>query len=227
MFKESNCIDLSLVKNQNYVAVIFAELLSLSILESVDLNTIYYDPRNSIILEKYDSETKLLIINKFDNNLKRYLFIFIDKSDSFHSEIKCVCRKKNRTFIDIIVYKAINYLLWGNKYTRQIRNNHIMDNYAKKVYNIFDKGDTKELYNIINIISNDRTILSENKYKFEYNINDTNKLLVSIISFDSGLLKFSIIQNDKEYYIYFTRNRIGLTYLCLEIERILYKIKSI
>lgn len=227
MFKESNCIDLSLVKNQNYVAVIFAELLSLSLLESINLDTTEYDPRNSTVLEKYDSETKLLIVNKFDNNLKRYLFIFIDKSDSFHTEIKCVCRKKNMMFIDMIVYKAIDHLLWGNKYTRQIRNNYMMDNYAKNVYDLFTKDDIKELYKTINIISNDKTILLENKYNFKYTINDTNNTLVSIISFNSGLLKFSIFQNDNEYYIYFTRNRIGLTYLCLEIERIIYKIKSI
>lgn len=231
LFKKSNYIDLSLIGNQNNVAVLFSEILTLSLLESIDLNIIKCNIRNSLLLEKSDSNSKLSVINKIDkdenNHLQHYFVIVLDRANIFHVELNCVYRRKNIIYLNIITSKALNHYNWGDKYTRQMQNNYIMDNYAKNVYNLFTKDDINELYTTITIISSNKAILSENKYSFKYIISDTNNTLLSIVSFDSGLLKFSIFQNDIKYYIYFTKNKIGLNYLCLEIERIIYKIKSI
>lgn len=221
--KENKYIDLSLVRNQNTVAVLFSEILSLSLLESIDLNRIKCNTRESLLLEKSDSESKISVINKIgqdeNNHLKHYFSLILDRTNIFHVELNCVYRRKNIIYLDIITSKALNHCNWGDKYTRQIQNKYIMDKFALNLSNLLSLSILKDLINFINLISNDDKILSNEDYKLDFNAG--NGALISIISFQSGLLKFSIFYSDKNYYIFFSRTKIGLSYICLEIEKAL------
>lgn len=218
----TNYMDLSLVKNQNCVAILFSEILSLSLLESIDLNQTEFNNKQYTILEKSDNNCKLTIENRIyketNKPIRKYFVILLDRSTIFHVELKCICRKRNFIYLNIITAKALNHLNWGDKYVRQIRDKFIMDAFAIEISNLFSKSQLEQFTDFITILSNDECILSNDEFSSEFN---TDNIILSVTSFKSELLKFSIFYRDKLYYIFFNRNKIGLSYICLEIEKAL------
>lgn len=224
-------LDISLLKNQNIIALKFSELFSVEELETFDFN-------NSEISSKRDvsQPVKVVFTKEFDDRSVqvidtmlldifpsvRYIDIRFAQGDYFQLDFRCKYSKKIINHLMIIIARAINFSMHKSKQDKFIVKGNIINNFSKQLAKEVKSLDTlRELKFISEYISNNNSILIDNNFKFNFEVDGIKFKVIT----DANTIRFEFNKEDSIHYIYFVKNKIGVSSISLIIEKA-FRIRS-
>lgn len=233
MNKSDELLDLSLIKTQNKIALLLKEFLSIEELEDVIESKILMDYKRDVneikyivysnVFEKSNTKVELLDIMILDSvPAKRFMDYRVSKGNQYQIDIKYHYSKKQFFYWYNIIAKAINYIKYKSPTDININNKNIINNFSNILSKyIKDKESIEEARLLMEYINGDENILDLDK-PFMYNFTISN-IKYQITTNEYGLIKFSFIVDEKINSIYFSRNKIGISNVCLVLTKVLNK----
>lgn len=228
---KSNYLDISLLKNQNLLAVKLSEYLSLDELENIDLSNVLVanskrdisKPNNIIYTIEFESKTvQILDIFLLDvYPIVRFIDIRILQGDYFQMDFKIKYSKKIIMYLNIVLAKAKNYIRYKFTHENSLIKSSIIENYSTILAESISMNGLEELRFVSEYIASDENIFTNPSYKFNFSIEKITFKLSAM----NNILKCEFIKNDKSNIIYFVKDKIGLSQLGLIVEKAI-KIKS-
>lgn len=223
---KQNYLDISLLKNQNMIAVKLAENYSVEELEQINFSSIVLfeskrdisKPINIIYESEFAENRKIQLLDIFLLDaypIIRFINLRILQSDYFQMDFKCKFNKKILNYLDIIVAKAVNFLKYKSKYDAKLIKNNIINNFASILANSMSLGGLEEIRFISEYVNADESILTQENFVFDFSIENVKFHVTA----NDSLIRFSFIANDKEEYIRVNRNKIGVSSISLIIEK--------
>lgn len=224
---EKSYLDMSLLKNQNCIAVKLSHFFTVEELEQIDFTgvDIAKSKRNlskaiTIAHEKEfkESHTSIALIDTLLIDVypaSRYLDLRIIKDNNFQMDFRCQYSKKITSYLNIIISKAINFSKYRNKQDVVFIKGHILDNFAAAITKVLTLNGLKEIRFVSEYINSDNSIFAEKDYKFEFIVEE----ITFCISANQDLIKFMFSTGTESDYIYFIKNKIGITSISLIIEK--------
>lgn len=226
-----NYLDISLLKNQNFLAVKLSEYLSLNELENINLSNVIVanskrdisKPNNIIYdLELESKSVQILDIFLLDiYPIVRFIDIRILQGDYFQMDFKLKYSKKIILYLNIVLAKAKNYIRYKFTHENSLIKGSIIGNYSSILADSLSMNGLEELRFVSEYITTDENVFADPSYKFNFSIEKINFKLSAI----SNILKCEFIKDNKSNIIYFVRDKIGLSQLGLIVEKAI-KIKS-
>lgn len=224
---EKSYLDMSLLKNQNCIAVKLSHFFTVEELEQIDFTgvDIAKSKRNlskttTIAYEKEfkESHTSIALIDTLLIDVypvSRYLDLRIIKDNNFQMDFRCQYSKKINSYLNIIISKAINFSKYRNKQDIVFIKGHILDNFAAAITKVLTLNGLKEIRFVSEYINSDNSIFAEKDYKFEFIVEENT----FCISANQDLIKFMFSSGTESDYIYFIKNKIGIASISLIIEK--------
>lgn len=220
---KKNYLDISLLKNQNMVAVRFAELFSPEELETFDFYNEELNKRDiskpihTIFSKTFEDRsieiTDTILLQLYP--VERLFSIKFSKGNYFQMEIKFNHTRKFMDYMEIIIAKAINFAKYKNKHDDFIVKKNIINNFAKLLCKETNLEILKELKYVSDYLSNCDDIITDSNFKLDFSIENI-KFLISVTN---NLIKFSFKKNEEYHYITFIKNKIGVSSITLVIEK--------
>lgn len=221
-------IELSLIKNQNNVAICLSEFFSIKELEKINLSNISYNPRENkdnivnILYNKKFNETnhQIQILEILSNDQfpsKRYLDIRLLSGKRFQIDIKCKISRKIISYLNIIVAAALNYSNYKSEYDKVFIRKNIINNFSKEFSKDASLEALEEIKIILDYINNDG---HPDNYTYEFKIENID---MKIIFSEFGYIKLDYINTDTDIhkYIYCRENKTNMSNLSLIVEKAL------
>lgn len=221
-------IDLSLMKNQNKLAVKISnfftaeELLyiNLSNLEKAnrDINEIdylYYHKK----FDGTNNEIKLidtLILDTYP--ALRYVTIRLYVKEFEQTDFRCKYNKNILKQLNLVFAKACNYKHWKSVEDNSIIRNHILTNFSKKITEYIDEEILEETKFVINYLISDGSIKNNNNFYYDFSI---NKIDFHVESNSLGIVKFGFKREKDFYYniIQFQKTDTGISYIIFVLQQ--------
>jgi hypothetical protein len=232
MLGSSEYIDLSLVKNQNELAIMIANffdkdeirVIDLSKLEKVNLDLdemqyIYYN-------KKFEGGKSIkiidtLILDRFP--AARYVTIRLEIGEMVQLDYKCKYNKKIIEQLNILFARIYNYKYWKRDDDDHIIKSHIMNRYSDEMRKIFSNEELEEIKFVITYLINDGSIKNDNDFNYDFGIGGYE---FNIESNPVDLVKFSYKDKKDVYWntIFFIKNDTGISNILLLIQEALNQV---
>ena len=226
-------IDLSLVKNQNELALKIADFFTKDEFRVIDLTKLHksnnrdIDTIEYIYYDKKIEETKkrlkiidMLLLDVYP--VSRYIIIrLIDGPEQI--DFKCKYTKNMVKLLNALFIRAYNYKCWRSEGDEKIIKSKIMKNYANKLKSDLRPDELEEVKFVINYLIDEGSIKKNNEFNYDFSI---GLFEFNIESNDVGLIRFSYKAKKNIVYnsIYFTKTDTGLANINLIIEQALNNI---
>jgi hypothetical protein len=225
-------LDLSLIKNQNELAVKIAnffdkdelDLIDLSKLEKTnrdldEIQFIYYakEFENGKILKIIDT----LILDSYP--AARYVTIRLCLGDIEQLDYKCKYSKNIIIYLNQLFARIYNYKFWKRKDDDHIIKPHIMKEYSDKMKKEIGSEVLEEVRFVYTCLIDDGSIKNHNVFNYDFSIGNFE---FNIISNSVGIIKFSY-KGRKEIYwnkILFLKTDTGIANINMLIEHALNNI---
>jgi len=225
-------LDLSLIKNQNELAVKIAnffdkdelDLIDLSKLEKTnrdleEIQFIYYTKEfeNGKILKIIDT----LILDSYP--AARYVTIRLCLGDIEQLDYKCKYSKNIIIYLNQLFARIYNYKFWKRKDDDHIIKPHIMKEYSDKMKKEIGSEVLEEVRFVYTCLIDDGSIKNHNDFNYDFSIGNFE---FNIISNSVGIIKFSY-KGRKEIYwnkILFLKTDTGIANINMLIEHALNNI---
>lgn len=227
-----NLIDLSLVKNQNELAIKIANFFTKDEFRIIDLTKLHKNGNRNIDEIEYIYYDRALTENKrlkiIDMLLldvypvSRYIIIrLIDGAETL--DFRCKYSKNMVKLLNALFIRAYNYKCWKSEGDERIIKPKIMKNYANKLKLELTIEELEEVKFVINYLVDEGKIKNNNDFNYDFSI---GKFEFNIESNDAGLIRFSYKGKKDPYFnsIYFTKTDTGLANINLIIEQALNNI---
>lgn len=223
----SDFIDLSLLKNQNDLAVKIANFfdkdeiscINLSNLEKAenrDIEEIQYLYYN----KKFEGGKELkiidtLIIDTFP--AARYITIRLSYKEQEQIDYKCRYCKNILIQLNIVFAKAYNYLYWKSDDDNKILKPHILSNYSNKLAKSLSATTLEEAKFVINCLITDGSIKNNNNFSYDFSISGID---FHVESNSLGVVKFGFREAKAIYFntINFAKTDTGISYIIYVLE---------
>lgn len=228
--KFTNNLDLTVIENQNDIALLLSYILPLSLLEElfskrenlIEINKRDINIESKNILEVNYEDINILLLDLVDIKsfpINRAVYLRISFGNKYQFDIKMKYTDNIKQYIVIILAKSINYSNYksinDNKYIKA----HIIQNFAKEISYI-SKDSLKTIKNIIYIIdnkNNESDIKNINKY---FKLEDIEMYIYT----EPEFLKIEFT-GTKSNSLFLINNRLVFQSIIIIIETALY-IKS-
>lgn len=216
--------DLSLVKNQNELAIKISKFFTKEELDSINLANITKKDRDIqeiqyIYCEKDFENGKsakvidTLILDRFP--ACRYVTIRLSIGEREVIEYKCKFNKNIIKQLHSLFSKIYNYKHWGAEEGLIIKS-HIMNNFVEKISSDIDNETLEEVIFVITYLINDGSIKNDNSFNYDFSINGNNFNIESTEYHVSFSYKK---ENDKFNKIYFDKTDTGISNINLIIRQ--------
>ena len=239
MATDNNRIDLSLLGNQNKIAVSLSSFFTYDELEMISLDDLKcpYDqvadhPCGCMEYSKSFDDGKefqlhcIIDVEKIPHI--HFISIRIKNTNLYQSDFKCNPNPNNTEYLAYILKRAINYQKFKNPDDMFYNKHSIIRNFSNKM--IQDIGNNLDYYRNI---KEKFMGIEENYDRLHMNLkNDiivdysTGPITVQASTVNRNLFKFSYTNtsNNKSDYCYLHRGHMGLNMLILAIDRSINKI---
>ena len=229
---ETNLIDLSLIKNQNELAIKISDFFTKDEFRIIDLTKLHKNKNRSvdeieyIYYDKPLSESKrlkiidMLLLDVYP--VSRYIVIrLIDGPETI--DFRCRYSKNMIRLLNALFIRAYNYKCWKSENDDKIIKSKIMKNYSNKLKSDLTLEELEEVKFVINYLVDEGKIKNSDDFNYDFSIGNFE---FNIESNDAGLIRFSYkVKKDLCYNsIYFTKTDTGLANINLIIEQALNNI---
>ena len=225
----NNLIDLSLVKNQNELAIKIADFFTKDEFRIIDLSQLHRSGNRNIneieymyYYKRFDENKELKIIDMLLLDIypaTRYIIIrLIDGPEQI--DFKCRYTKNMVKLLNAVFVRAYNYKCWKSDEDDKIIKSKIMKNYTDKLKSDLNKEEIEEVKFVLSYLTDQGKIKNNNDFNYDFCI---GKFEFNLESNSAGLIKFSYREKKTIYYnsIYFIKTNTGLSNINLIIEQAL------
>ena len=228
----SEYIDLSLIKNQNKLAVMISNFFEKDELELIDLSKIEKSNRDIDEIQyiyynkKFENDRSIkiidtLILDSFP--AARYVTIRLEVGDMIQLDYKCRYNKNIISQLNALFARMYNYKNWKSEKDDHIIRSHIIQNYSNSMKKDLSSEELEEVKFIIIYLVNDGSIKNDNNFNYDFSIGNFN---FNITSNPMGIVKFSY-KNKKDVFwkkIFVNKNDVGISSIELMIQQALNQI---
>ena len=229
---QDDYLHISLQKNQNEIAVHFANFFKIHELESMDLREITYPEKSDIeksftvfydkIFPNSDRRIQLIdIILVKNGSADRYMDIRMFRGKAIQMDIKCKYDEEMMNHLLIIWAKAINFEKYKDAYDKNINQNHVLNNFAIRIValdnSMHSVDDSKY---IINYVTTNKEVLINDNFDKQFIVNNC---IYAMQVYSKEILRISVsnaITKNIEY-MYIRRDNIGLSNITIILEKAL------
>ena len=225
-------IDLSLIKNQNKLAVMISNFFDKDELNCIDLSKIEKSNRNLDEIQyiyynkKFESGKSIKIMDTLildSYPAARFVTVRLEIGEMVQLDYKCKYCKNIIEQLNGLFGKINNYKYWKSEKDDKIIKSHIMSNYSNRMKKDLSEEELEEVKFIITYLINDGSIKNDNNFKYDFGVGDFS---FDIESNSVGIIKFSY-KNKKDIYwnrIFLDKNNVGLSNINLLIQQALNQI---
>lgn len=221
-------LDISLMKNQNFIALKLADMFSLEELEILEFENINIapskrdisEPINTVYEVYFEGNRVVQVLDIFLLNvypIVRFVNLRLIDNGAFQMDFKCKHSKKVCGYLAIILAKAINYSKYKSKTDIQYIKNNIITNFSTLLANSMSLGGLEELRFISEYINNEDKVLTDSHFEFKFKIENVDFKMTCT----PYLIKYQFTKDGKTEYIYLQKNKIGIASCSLIIEKAL------
>jgi hypothetical protein len=224
-----NLIDLSLVKNQNELAIKIANFFTRDEFRIIDLTKLHKSENRGIDEIEYlhyykklstDKELKIIDMLLLDASpVSRYIIIRLINGPE-QLDFKCYYAKNMVKLLNSLFIRAYNYKCWKSDGDEKIIKSKIINNFSNKLSSELTKEELEEIKFVITYLTDQGKIKNDTDFNYDFCI---GKYEFNIESNDAGLIRFSYKVKKDPYFnsIYFTTTETGLANINLIIEEAL------
>ena len=224
-----NLIDLSLVKNQNELAIKIANFFTRDEFRIIDLTKLHKSENRGIDEIEYlhyykklntDKELKIIDMLLLDAHpVSRYIIIRLINGPE-QLDFKCYYTKNMVKLLNALFIRAYNYKCWKSDGDEKIIKSKIINNFSNKLSSELTKEELEEIKFVITYLTDQGKIKNDTDFNYDFCI---GKYEFNIESNDAGLIRFSYKEKVTLYFnsIYFTTTETGLANINLIIEQAL------
>lgn len=224
-------IDLSLVKNQNKLAMKLANFFTKDELNCIDLSKLEPNDRELgeiqfiYYTKTFENKKSLKIIDTLFLDRYpaiRYVTIRLSIGDEEQLDYKCKYSKNIINILNVLFARVYNYKFWGNNDDHIIKS-RIISEYANKLSSKLSIEDLEEVKFVLTYLITDGSIKKDNEFYYDFGIGPH---LFNITSNSVGILIFSYKEKDDINWnkIFFAKNDTGVSNIQLVIQKALNKI---
>lgn len=225
-------IDLSLIKNQNELAIKIANFFTKDEFKNIDLTKLGDRGNRDIDNIEYiyyakqlESGKMLKIIDMLLLDIypvSRYIIIrLINGAEQI--DFKCRYSKNIVKLLNSLFIRAYNFKCWKSEEDTRIIKAKIIRNFSNKLKQYLNEEELEEVKFVINYLIDDGSIKKNNEFNYDFSIGEYE---FNIESNKAGLIRFSYKNKKEQYFnsIYFTKTDTGLSNINLIIEEALNNI---
>ena len=224
-----NLIDLSLVKNQNELAIKIANFFTRDEFKIIDLTKLHKSENRGIddieyihYYKKFNNEKELKIIDMLlldASPVSRYIIIRLINGPE-QLDFKCYYAKNMVKLLNALFTRAYDYKCWKSDGDEKIIRSKIIKNYSDKLGSDLSKEELEEVKFVLSYLTDQGKINNNTDFNYDFGI---GKFEFNIESNDVGLIRFSYKEKVTPYFnsIYFTTTETGLANINLIIEQAL------
>ena len=228
----SEYIDLSLIKNQNKLAVMISDFFTKEELESMDLSKIEKSNRDLDEIQfiyynkQFEGGKSIKIIDTLildSYPAARYVTVRLEIGEMVQLDYKCKYCKNIINQLNVLFGKVYNYKYWRSEKDSQIIRSHIIRNYSESMKSDLTEEELEEVKFIIIYLVNDGSIKNDNNFDYDFSIGNFN---FNIKSNPVGVIRFSYKDKKdiKWNKIYVNKNDVGIASIELIIQQALNQI---
>ena len=222
-------IDLSLIKNQNELAIKIANFFTKEEFKYIDLTKLHKNSNRDIEVIEYiyydktlESGKRLKLIDMLLLDVypvSRYIIIRLTDGGE-QIDFKCKYSKNMVKLLNSLFTRAYNYKFWSSPEDENIIKSKIIKNYSLKLKSILTSEELEEVKFIINYLIDGKAIEKNKDFKYDFALDNYEFIIESN---DAGLIRFSYKDKKELNYnsIYFTKVDTGLSNINLIIEQAL------
>lgn len=224
-----NLIDLSLVKNQNELAIKIANFFTRDEFRIIDLTKLHKSENRGIdeieylhYYKKLSNEKELKIIDMLlldAHPVSRYIIIRLINGPE-QLDFKCYYTKNMIKLLNSLFIRAYNYKCWKSDGDEKIIKSKIIKNFSDKLGSDLSNEELEEIKFVLNYLTDQGKINNNTDFNYDFAIGNFE---FSVESNDVGLIRFSYKEKKTPYFnsIYFTSTETGLANINLIIEEAL------
>jgi hypothetical protein len=225
-------LDLSLVKNQNELAVKIANFFTKDELNYIDLSKLEKENRNLDQIQyiyyskDFDNRKSIKIIDTLildSYPAARYVTIRLSIGEMEQLDYKCKYNKNIISLLNQLFARAYNYKFWKRSDDDHIIKPHIMKEYSDKMKKELSVEELEEVRFIITYLIDDGSIKTDNEFAFDFVVGKFN---FYIESNSVGIIKFNYKGKKDMYWnrIMFSKTDTGVANINLLIQQALNNI---
>ena len=225
----SDYIDLSLIKNQNKLAIIISEFFDKDELDCIDLSKLEKCNRdiNEIQYIYYYKEFEdgksikiidTLIMDAFP--VLRFVTIRLEYNKMMRFDYRCNYSKNIINQLNLLFARVYNYKCWKADGDDHIIKSHIIKSFSDKMKKDLSSDQLEEAEFVITYLISDGSIKNDNEFDYNFSIEEFD---FNILSNSVGLIKFSYKSKINSYWnsIFFTKTDTGISNIALLIRQAL------
>ena len=228
----SEYIDLSLIKNQNELAVKIANFFDKDELEYIDLSKLEKKNRDLdeiqyiYYIKEFENKKSIKIIDTLILErypAARYVTIRLAIGEMEQLDYKCRYSKNIINQLNTLFGRAYNYKFWKRKDDNHIIKSHIITEFSNEMKLLIPEEDLNEVKFVITYLVDDGSIKNNNNFEYDFSIGNFN---FNLTSNSVGIIKFSY-KNRKDVYwnkIYISKTDTGISNIDLIIQQALNNI---
>jgi len=229
MISNKDYLDLSLIKNQNELAIKIANFFEKDELNCIDLSKLEKSNRDIDEIQyiyytkEFDNGKTMKIIDTLILDTfpaARYVTIRLTIGEKEQLDYKCKYSKNIIQQLNLLFAKVYNYKFWKQDKDDHIIKPHIIDEYSKTMKKNLTVEDLEEVRFVITYLINDGSIKNNNEFNYDFSIGNSEFIVESN---SVGLVKFAY-KNKKDANwkkIYFAKNDVGISYINLILQKAL------
>ena len=225
-------LDLSLVKNQNELAVKIANFFDKDELDLIDLSNIEKANRDLgeiqfiYYTKEFENSKSLKIIDTLildSYPAARYVTIRLSFGDIEQLDYKCKYSKNIIIYLNQLFARIYNYKFWKRKDDDHIIKPHIMNEYSNKMKSEIGSEVLEEVRFVYTCLIDDGSIKNHNDFNYDFSIGNFD---FRIISNSVGVIKFGYKGKKDVYWnnIMFQKTDTGIANINLLIQQALNNI---
>jgi hypothetical protein len=225
-------LDLSLIKNQNELAVKIANFFTKDELNYIDLSKLEKENRNLDQIQyiyyskDFDNRKSIKIIDTLildSYPAARYVTIRLSIGEMEQLDYKCKYNKNIISLLNQLFARAYNYKFWKRSDDDHIIKPHITKEYSDKMKKELSVEELEEVRFIITYLIDDGSIKTDNEFAFDFVVGKFN---FYIESNSVGIIKFNYKGKKDMYWnrIMFSKTDTGVANINLLIQQALNNI---